>query len=441
MQRTLVDSGSFQIAKTQRLILEAYLGTCVGLTLTDRKAGIGGLYHILLPEPPSDSDYQKIVYAATGLPVFLKELLDRGASKSRLRAHVAGGALVTPAEEEDYVFNIGGHTFEIVESFLREEKIPIEHSETGGFFTCKMSLNLRTMETVVEPFGHSEKSIDISAIVKPSEKDILEVTTRIKPIPQIALKILNMLRSEDYDFSSIAEEIKKDQVLAAKVISFCQSPLLTRRYPISSIDRAVLYLGERRLLQTVLLAYCETIFACKVGGYSMCKGGLFNHAMVTAHLSEAFASAQNLPGDLAYTGGLLHDIGKIVLDHYVHPMAPYFYREVLVEGRPLIEVEKEVFGHTHTQAGEILAKAWSLPPDIVSVVRDHEDAESMEDLDPIVRIVAFANAVASRFAVGKTLSGIGVDSFRNFDAFMSIDKNQFYRAVEVSSTYGGGKMS
>ncbi len=439
MERILVDSGSFHIGKVQPLILEAYLGTCVGVTLVDHKAEIGGLYHILLPEPPANSDFQKIVYASSGLPIFLKELLKRGAIKSRLRACVAGGALVTPVEEEDFIFNIGGHTFDIVENFLKEEKIPIEYSETGGFFTCKMCLNLSSMQTTVDPLGQVEQVKEFEKIKKPTESEILETTAKIKPIPQIALKILEMLRSEDYDVSSVAEEIKKDQVLAAKVISFCQSPLFTRRYKISSIDRALLYLGERRLLQTVLLAYCETIFTCKTGGYSMCKGGLFNHALITAYLSEALAAAQNLPGDLAYTGGLLHDIGKIVLDYYVHPVAPYFYRKVLAEGRSLIEVEKEVFGHTHTETGEILAKAWSLPEDLISVVRDH-DSTDIEDPDPILRTIAFANAIAGRFAVGKTLSGIGIDSFKDLYKFMTINRDELFKAIEVTSSYDKEKI-
>ncbi|MFO7600209.1 MAG: chemotaxis protein CheD, partial [Candidatus Desulfacyla sp.] len=100
--RRSVPSGSYVVSESKNLILEAFLGTCVGVSLCDQEAGVGGLIHLLLPEPTSSDIFdQPETYASTGLPLFIKALCDAGASRHRLEARIAGGALVGPLAERD----------------------------------------------------------------------------------------------------------------------------------------------------------------------------------------------------------------------------------------------------------------------------------------------------------------------------------------------------
>ena len=107
----------------------------------DEEAGVGGLIHLLLPEPVcEDSTYQPEKYASIGFPIFLKALYEKGASNEGLTAFIAGGALVGPVEARDLTLDIGGRTVETIMRHLNAEKIHIEKSETGGFFTCSLNL-------------------------------------------------------------------------------------------------------------------------------------------------------------------------------------------------------------------------------------------------------------------------------------------------------------
>ncbi|MCX7822765.1 MAG: HDOD domain-containing protein, partial [Syntrophobacterales bacterium] len=402
---SIVPSGSFVVEKSKPKLLEAYLGSCVGVTLVDRKSGVGGLYHILLPEPPlPETSYQREAYAASGLPIFLRELIKKGADASRLEAVLAGGALIAPAMEEDFYMNIGGRTLTVVENFLRERDIPIVYGETGGFFSCKMTLNLSTMETRVEPIGIKSTRVTPPEPIKLTPESISEVISRLSPIPQIALEILGMLRSGNYNVALISEKVEKDQVITAKLLGFCNSPYIASPVPITSIERAIAFLGERRLLQMLLSTYCQSVFSNKVGGYSMCRGGLFRHALVTAHIAETIAGILNLSEGEAYTGGLLHDIGKIVLDQYVFDFAPFFYRRALIEGIDLVQLEREYFGMDHTEAGRILAEHWHLPKEIADIISMHEDIDNFLKLGPMAKVIFIANIVASRFLVNSSLS-------------------------------------
>ena len=85
------------------------------MALFDDEAQVGGLIHLLLPEPVSRADgFQPEKYASTGFPLFLKAVCNEGASKSRLKAFIAGGALVGPLKDRDLHLDIGGRTAETV---------------------------------------------------------------------------------------------------------------------------------------------------------------------------------------------------------------------------------------------------------------------------------------------------------------------------------------
>ena len=80
-------------------------------------------------------------------------------------------------------------------------------------------------------------------------------------------------------------------------------------------------------------------------GYSLCKGGLYHHAVGTALIAEKIAdyTGSAEPGK-AYTAGLLHDIGKVVLDQSIVSAYPLFYRRLFEEEHNFLEAEKEILG-------------------------------------------------------------------------------------------------
>jgi chemotaxis receptor (MCP) glutamine deamidase CheD len=112
------------------------------------------LIHLLLPEPVSaGSQDRPEKYATTGIPVFLKQLLDMGATRENMKAVVAGGALVGPLTSQDMSLDIGGRTTENAYIALHNAGIAIERAETGGFFTCCIQLDMQRWECSIQPAG------------------------------------------------------------------------------------------------------------------------------------------------------------------------------------------------------------------------------------------------------------------------------------------------
>ncbi|MBW1722529.1 MAG: HDOD domain-containing protein [Deltaproteobacteria bacterium] len=409
--RQPVASGSFVIGKRRKEILEAYLGTCVGVTLCDREAGLGGLIHLLLPEPAdAGRNWHPDSYASTGLPRFIKALCDSGAEKGRLEAWVAGGALVGPLSRQDLSLDIGGRTSEIVEEILHREGIPILGTETGGYFTCRIALDLHSMETQIEPMGISPLEGPKHQLQKPTRRQLEEAIEQVRPIPQMALKIIRMLQDSKQSLADMADEIRQDQVISAKVLRLCRSALFGSKIDIDSIDRAVVLLGEKRFLQLVVSASLENFYPKNGEGYSLCKGGVYRHALGTAVLCEHLAEfTEMVRPDTAYTAGLLHDIGKVVLDQFVAAAAPLFYRRTLADGEDLVVVEKEEFGITHTETGGLLADNWTLPENVADAIKHHHQPEKAEVDERLTHLVYLADLLMSRFHVGQELDRIGTE--------------------------------
>jgi len=405
MPRNLVGAGSYVISGKKRAVLEANLGTCIGVTLCDRVAGVGGLIHLLLPEPTNTArPWQPEKYAATGLPIFIKALREAGAARERLQACVAGGALVDPVCELDFCLDIGGRIFEVVEKILHKEGISIVDSETGGFFSCRLSLNLQTWESCIEPTNRVPAFTDKAEFKCPDAEVLSRAIEGVRPIPQVALKIIRMINEPGHGLREIAETLRTDQVLSAKVLRLCNSAFIGFRKKVDCIDQALMMLGEKQILRLAVSISLESFFSGSGRGYSLCKGGLYYHALGAATIAELLANftGKTSPG-VAYTAGLLHDIGKVVLDQYMAPVFPHFYRRTQLEAVALIDVEHEMFGIDHAQAGKKLAERWSLPENLIDAISHHHKPEAGKKGYALTHLVYLADLIMSRFVVGQEL--------------------------------------
>ncbi|MFO7748594.1 MAG: HDOD domain-containing protein [Desulfobacteraceae bacterium] len=408
-----IPSGTFTVEQKKEVIFQAFLGTCVGVALYDHTAMVGGLLHILLPEPPSAFPPQHPEkYASTALPLFISALEQAGARRQDLTAVIAGGALVGPVSQTDINLDIGGRSAEKVLAILEQKNIVVVASETGGFFTCTLELNMKTGKSAIKPaIDHQarEQPLDYSP---PSKEMILKTIDTLKPIPQSALKILRMIQQGNHDMKSITEVLSKDQVLGGLTLKICNSALFSGKIKIETLRDAVLLLGEAILMGSVITAAVKNYFN-QTGhlGYSLCKGGLFFHAVGSAETAKAIA---RLTGKAdphkAYTAGLLHDIGKVVLDQYIARICPVFFRGVNHNQKNSLAIEQVVLGTTHCKAGELLAEKWQFPAPLRQVVRHHHNPESCTAHKELVSIVYLANLIMSRFNAGLVLERVSTSS-------------------------------
>ena len=109
---------------------------------------------------------------------------------------------------------------------------------------------------------------------RPTSREIRDVINNVRPIPQIALKITRMIHDDCYNMSEVANEIKQDQIISARVIRLCNSAFIGLKNKIDSIDRAAVILGEKLLLQLVISAslfrFRRRVFPVQRRAFSAC---------------------------------------------------------------------------------------------------------------------------------------------------------------------------
>lgn len=410
MQEIYVNPGSFQVDGKKNVLLKAILGTGVGIALHDARASIGGLLSVILPEPPDIlSTSTPLHYAATGLPLLIAEMLERGASRERLEAGIAGGALICSEKGKERCSDIGERTAELVKVLLLREGISINSSETGGLFSSVLTLNLKTFTASLAPIT-TKPSFPETTLPMPGQGAIEEAIEHLKPIPQVALKVLRML-DEEYDLTAISRELLQDQVMTAKILQLCNSAMYAGTViKLDSLDSALLRLGEELFIKTLISASLGSFYNQIDSSYSLCKGGLYQHAVGTALIAEKLASITGKASPAAaYTAGLLHDIGMVVLDQYMAPQCGLFYRELQQEKKNMLEMEETYLTYNHCEAGRELAGRWDLHPALASTIGCHHTPEKGEGNEILPFIVYLADLLMNRFNGGLTMERVDAE--------------------------------
>lgn len=439
-----VASGSYVCDRGKPLILRAFLSSCVGVAAYDPDKKIGGLSHYLLPEPVSicrEGDEGK--YASVGLPLFLDKLVAMGASPDNIRAVVAGGAFSGELSHQDINLDIGGRTADTVKSILAGRKIPVERSETGGFFTCCLSLDLSSWKTDITP-AHSDIRNEPLSIPSITPQQINRMMDNIQPIPQVALKILRMINEETANLPSLANEVKKDQVISGQVLKYCNSAIFSGKGGIDSINDALLIIGLDNLARIVTAIAVQNLFSNQNLGYSLVKGGLYHHAIGVALITEKIVQKNERAHMFsAYSAGLMHDLGKTVLDQFVASHAPFFYRDMEKYGTNIIELENKFLGTDHTMVGHTLGKKWSLPDTITQAIRYHHKPTACLDKQGVVEAVALADLLFHMFNAGPMLTRMDLSQFDDLitrNGFNILDYPQIVDMIPVQALTANPEM-
>jgi putative nucleotidyltransferase with HDIG domain len=426
-----VPAGTFHVSEKRPLMLQAFLGTCVGLAMHCDASGVGGIIHLLLPEPATGlAISQPEKYATSGVPLFIDALIAAGAHRDSLSASIAGGALVGPLSRQDLDLDIGGRTVEVVKKILKKENIKIVYSETGGFFTCSVNLNMTSGQVDIEPAGQNKLCTD-EQVRTATMEEIKASMKLLKPIPQVALKVMRLLDENKYDIDPIANEIRKDQVITGRMLQLANSAMFAAKKQITSLDHAIVFLGQDMLVKLVLSAAVRGYYEQSMMGYALCKGGIYYHALGCAQVAEMLAlKTQREAPAKAYTAGLLHDIGKVVLDQYVASAYPLFYRDILEEGDNMLSIERNRLGMDHTQVGSLLAQQWSFPQALEDVIRHHHHPHRASNYADLSAIVYLADLLMSRFHTGLEIERLETESLGRYLDALGLSHQAFGELVD-----------
>ena len=137
------------------LIITHALGSCLGITIYDPVADVGGMLHVMLPDSgidPNRAIETPHMFVDTGVPRLFKECYALGAVKERLEVKVAGGACASGEADSDF-FQIGKRNFLTLRKLLWKNGVLLKAHDVGGSVSRTMSIEIGTGAVVMKSGG------------------------------------------------------------------------------------------------------------------------------------------------------------------------------------------------------------------------------------------------------------------------------------------------
>jgi len=214
-------------------------------------------------------------------------------------------------------------------------------------------------------------------------------------LPEITLRINEMVNDPDADIDGIGVLISQDPALAVRLLGIANSPFYGFSTEVSTVSRAVAVLGINKIRDIVLSASATKAFdGIPVDIISV--DDFWQHSLYCGVLGQTFAKQTKLDADALFIAGLLHDIGQLILfNRFPQEMHEIILRTI--EGETpltMVAAEHERLGTDHTQVGAELARSWHLPAHIEAVIAGHHAPETATDHQQEVALIYIANSVA-----------------------------------------------
>lgn len=231
-------------------------------------------------------------------------------------------------------------------------------------------------------------------------------------LPTIASRLMRIVNDPETNAEEIAALVSQDVSLSAKILRLANSAFYGIPRSISSINNAVVVLGNK-IIQTMVLGL--TVF--DMFGDSPEESRLFNRESFWTHSLKCATTAKllafqcrntgRLDPEEAFCAGLLHDIGKIVMEQYLHRDFHVALRAARDEKRSLFEVENEILGYNHCDVAEWLTSTWSLPEGIEMSVVHHHTPDQAPQCTSAVTLCSIADQLSQPGKQAKIAPGMG----------------------------------
>jgi len=201
-------------------------------------------------------------------------------------------------------------------------------------------------------------------------------------IPVVATQVLALLDNPDVSIEEIADLMLSDQVMTARVMKLINSPVYKPAHEVTSLKRALVYLGLRHVRELALTTSVINAFDGESGALEL--NVFWEHSFGVGMVSKVIAKQAGYQDlEKAYIAGIIHDLGEVFLSNFLREP----FSEVLeyVKNHPvkLVDAEAEMLGTTHCEIGLCMARKWNFPEAYCEVISCHH-APGDATVDPML---------------------------------------------------------
>jgi len=264
------------------------------------------------------------------------------------------------------------------------------------------------MEQVIHR-RRTNSSLEMAPTMSSSRTLILDRIRKIPDLPRlpdIFAQIEEAARDEKTSAIELAEIIETDPTTVAHILRLANSAYYKAVTGVSTVREAVIRLGFREIRRLCLLSCVTRAFVKSSRGFD--ASGFWQHSYTVGTMArrivEQHKLGEGLFGDQAFTAGLLHDVGLLILDQFFGVLYAIVRREIQRTGQSTETTERHYLQVDHGEIGAALLEEWNIPAPVVMGVRFHHD---IEHCDARYLRLSYVVALAERITVSAGLAGPG----------------------------------
>jgi len=245
-----------------------------------------------------------------------------------------------------------------------------------------------------------------------NEKDKKKIFSQVQNFPSMsgaAAKLLALLDDPDTTPGQIEEVVRYEPSLTANILKLSNSAYFGLPTKVGSVKQAIILLGWKRVTQVVMTSCVSALMAKPIVGYELPAGELWRHSIGVSIAAEMLVKELKLQSaHEVYTAALLHDLGKLILGSFVKSELSVIEAKA-ADGIAFDEAERLVLGMDHAEVGAEILKSWSLPAEVIEIVRWHHDPGRAVKPTVGIDIVHVANVLCLTMGIGIGREGLRVE--------------------------------
>ncbi|HQG30382.1 MAG TPA: HDOD domain-containing protein [Deltaproteobacteria bacterium] len=257
----------------------------------------------------------------------------------------------------------------------------------------------------------------------------------LPPMPEVARRARVVLSNPNSSFSDLADVIESDQGIVTRVLKMANSSFYGLSGNVSTIQRASMVLGVKTLMELLGMACSSEIMSGTLDGYDIAAGDLWKHSLAVASASKMIARRirPEMEQD-AFSAGIIHDAGKIILNPYILEKKSEFQSHVRMGKGSFLSAEKAILGFDHAELASEVCEHWNIPEHIALSIRYHHDP-SPSNHDILTYIIHVADAAAIMSGIGAGMDGMLYPINEQAMDFLSLKSDDIPEIMAETAVY------
>ncbi|MCP4292335.1 MAG: HDOD domain-containing protein [bacterium] len=234
-------------------------------------------------------------------------------------------------------------------------------------------------------------------------KKIIMSTRDLPAMPQVASKVLELSSDPNTSAKQLQQVISDDQAMTARILKIANSAMYSCSRKIKTLTEAIVMLGFNSIRSLVVTSAARNLYNTRTSRSGLKERLLWEHSIGVGFACRMLAEkhAPTLTEE-AFLAGLMHDIGKLVLNIRIPEQFDEIVQVVYNENKSFHETEMLQFGFTHAEVGALLVNKWKLSSLLEDVIRNHHTPEAFSPDNPLLLYLDLANKLCRQLGIGFT---------------------------------------